>query len=194
MFKYASNRYIDIQERETWSVRQKRAAKQSHAREDGIGLFFAVKIWILARDASSVSYLLQRFDQKKVTALAHHKPQVCAGDDHLPHHEHSICAVGDHVLPESKKEQVKTPEPTQQEFVVKASQEAGFSKTVDIGQCFRKRVVCYARGRSIAPYFKEFTKPRCIEGSRMIRTTSWTNQSWSRSSCLRLRGSRSLVR
>ena len=36
------------------------------------------------------------------------------------------------MLPESKKEQVKEPpEPTQQELVVKASEEAGFSNTLD---------------------------------------------------------------
>ena len=73
-------------------------------------------------------------NQVEVTALAHHKPQVCAVDDHLLHHEQSIravsghllycsppvCAVGDHVLLESNKEQVKEqPEPAHQELVVK---------------------------------------------------------------------------
>ena len=39
--------------------------------------------------------------------------------------------MGDPVLPESKKEQVKkTLEPTQQELVVKASQEARFPKRI----------------------------------------------------------------
>ena len=51
-------------------------------------------------------------DQEEVTMLAHHTPQDCAVDEHLPHHEQSIrgvcdhllyhnplvCAVGDHVL------------------------------------------------------------------------------------------------
>ena len=68
-------------------------------------------------------------------------------DEHLTHHEQSsravgdflfccvppVCAVGDSVLPESKKEQVKEPpEQTQQELVVKASQEVNFAKTVDV--------------------------------------------------------------
>ena len=44
-------------------------------------------------------------------------------------------AVDDNVLLESKKEQVKqAPEPSQHELVLKASEEAGFSKTVDVGQ------------------------------------------------------------
>ena len=54
-----------------------------------------------------------------------------------------MCAVGDHVLVESKKEEAKRPrEPTRQEFVVKASQRARFSKTVDVGQFFRTRPIC----------------------------------------------------
>ena len=67
-----------------------------------------------------------------------------------------VCAMGDQVLPESKKEQVKTPlEPTQQELVdVIASEEAGFSETVDVGEFVRRRAVCDARGRSTVPYCK----------------------------------------
>ena len=49
----------------------------------------------------------------------------------------TVCAVGDHVLLESKKEDVKnTLGPTQQELVVKASKEAGFSGTIGDGQFF----------------------------------------------------------
>ena len=52
---------------------------------------------------------------------------------HLLHWNPPVCAVGDHVLLESKEEQVKErPEPTQQELVVEASQEAGCSNTVDL--------------------------------------------------------------
>ena len=36
-------------------------------------------------------------NQEEVTAIAYHKPQVCAVDEHLPHHEQSIRAVGDHL-------------------------------------------------------------------------------------------------
>ena len=104
-------------------------------------------------------------DQEVITAPAHHRPQVCAVDEHLPHHEMSIrvvgdhllcckppvCALGDQVLLESKKEQVKEPPEPTQELVVKASQEAGLSNTVDVGQFFRTRGVCDAHGRSTAP-------------------------------------------
>ena len=52
-------------------------------------------------------------------------------------HSSTVCAVGDHVLLESKKEDVKnTLGPTQQELVVKASKEAGFSGTIGDGQFF----------------------------------------------------------
>ena len=29
-------------------------------------------------------------NQEEVRALAHHKPQFCAVDDHLPHHKHQF--------------------------------------------------------------------------------------------------------
>ena len=41
--------------------------------------------------------------------------------------------------------------------------------TVDVGQFFRTREVCDARGRSLAPCCKELTKPRPIQGFRMMR-------------------------
>ena len=86
--------------------------------------------------------------------------------DHLFRCNPLVCAVGNHVLLESKKEHVrKTSEATQQELVVKASEEAGLSKTVDVGQFSRTRAVCDARGRNIALYCKEFYKPRSIERS-----------------------------
>ena len=62
-----------------------------------------------------------KLNQEEVAAFAHHRPQVCAVEEHLLRHEPSIravgdhllccnpavCAVGDHVLPEAKKEHVK---------------------------------------------------------------------------------------
>ena len=46
------------------------------------------------------------------------------------------------MLLETRKEHVETLlEPTQQELVVLASEEAGFSNTVDVGQFFRTRAV-----------------------------------------------------
>ena len=118
-------------------------------------------------------------NQQEATALARHRPQVCAADahflhheasiravgDHLPHNNPPLCAVGDHVNPESKKEQVKQPpEPMQQEIVLKANQEAGFPETVDVCQFFTTRPVCDAHGRSTAPHCKHFIKPRSVEG------------------------------
>ena len=98
-----------------------------------------------ALNANSASCSPQDLYQEEATALAHHRPQACAVEDHVFHHEHPICAVGDHlprcnppvcavgdhVLLESKKEQMEEPrEPTQQELVIITSEEAGFSKTV----------------------------------------------------------------
>ena len=92
-----------------------------------------------------------------------------------------LCVVGHYLLPESKKEQVKEPlEPTQQELVVKASQEAGFSKTlVVVDQFFRTSLVCVAHGRSVALYWEDFTRPRCsIHDNKKY---PWTNPNRSRS-------------
>ena len=130
-------------------------------------------------------------NREEVTGSAEHRPPNCAVDDHLRHHEQSICAVGDHilrcnprvcavgdrVLPESKKEQVeKPPEPTQQELVVTASEQAVFSKTVYVGQFFKTMAVCEARTRITAPYCKEFTQTRSIEGCRIIRSIFGTTK------------------
>ena len=37
-------------------------------------------------------------NEEKVTALTHHKPQVCAVDHHLLHPEQLLRAVGDNLL------------------------------------------------------------------------------------------------
>ena len=52
----------------------------------------------------------------------------------------------------------------------------GFLTTVDVGQFFRTRVVCEARGRSTAPYCKDFTKLTSIGGSRTIRNIIGTTK------------------
>ena len=67
---------------------KKRAGKQAHACECGIGV--QATLCILA--------VKNGFNQEEATTLAHHKPQVSAVDDHLLNHEQSICAVGDHVV------------------------------------------------------------------------------------------------
>ena len=61
------------------------------------------------------------------------------------------------------------PEPTQQELVMRASQEAGFSKTIGLGQFFRTRPRCNNEGKWIALPCKGFTKPRSIDGSRTVK-------------------------
>ena len=106
---------------------------------------------------------------EEVTALAHHRPQVCAAQDHLLSHEQSSRAVGDHllrcnppigavcdhVLPESNTDPVEElPDTTQQELAVTASEEAG-SEKMDVGQFFRTIQVCDSHGRSTAPYWNE---------------------------------------
>ena len=151
-------------------------------------------------------------NQQEVAALVDHRPQVCAADELLPHHEQSIrsvgdqlpycnppvCPVGDHVLPESKKEQVREPpEPTQEELVVKVSEEAGFSKKKKkrwmLVNSLEERPVCDARGRNTAPYCKEFTRPRSIEGFGMVRNIPGTTTIGPVLDIFVFRGSRSHV-
>ena len=77
----------------------------------------------------------------------HREQSIRAVGDHFLCLNLLVYAVGDCVLPESKKEQVeKQPEPTQQEIVVIASEETGFSKTVNVCQFFRTIAVCDHRG------------------------------------------------
>ena len=106
-------------------------------------------MWILNKMPVQIQTFNLELNQEEVTALAHHRQQVCAVGDQLlccsctP----PDCAVGDHMLPESKKDQVKKPpEPTQPELFVNAHQEAGLF--------FRTRPVCDANGRraATAPY------------------------------------------
>ena len=70
------------------------------------------------------------------------------------------------MLLESTKEQVKEPpEPTQQQLVVRASQESGFPETAGLGQFFRTRPRCDAIKR---PDCQEFTELRSVEGAMML--------------------------
>ena len=86
------------------------------------------------------------------------------------------------------KEQAKQPpEPTQQELVVIASEEAGFSKTVDVCQLFRTRVVCDARGRSTA-VLQVIYQTKSHRRIQDDKKHPWTNEKWSRSGRFRLRG------
>ena len=93
-----------------------------------------------------------RIRKKSAPANERH---VCAVGEHLLHLEPPVCAVGDHSLLDSKKEHVKEPlQTTQHELTVNASEQAGFLNTIDIGQCFRRRLVCDTDGRCIASYRK----------------------------------------
>ena len=75
--------------------------------------------WIQIKMAVQMHASIQERNQEEVTALAHHKTQVCAVGDHLLHHKPPFCAVSDHVLLESRDEQVATtPEPTQHELSI----------------------------------------------------------------------------
>ena len=85
-------------------------------------------IWIQGKMSVQIQTSTLELHREDATASAHHRPQVCAVDEHVPHEQSIravgdhllrcnplVCAVGDHVLHESKKEQVKEPpEPTQQ--------------------------------------------------------------------------------
>ena len=79
------------------------AKQPSHARAQDLSVqstFFAVKNWIHKQDANSDTIEL---NQDKVSALAHHRPQVRAVADHLLFHEQSSRAVADHVLLSQRK-------------------------------------------------------------------------------------------
>ena len=58
-------------------------------------IFVEMKNWIQKKmpDQLPISHL--ELHKEEVTAVAHHKPQVCAADDRLPKHEQSIRATGD---------------------------------------------------------------------------------------------------
>ena len=85
VFEHASNIHINIKERETL---EKRAGKQSDAREYGIGVqstpsVFAVRNGFCKRCQVSFPISHNDLNQEDVTALAHHRPQVCAVDEHF---------------------------------------------------------------------------------------------------------------
>ena len=61
-------------------------------------LFFAVKKWIQHKMPGQLLATHKDLNPGEIPALRHHRPQVCAVEDHLLHHDHSICAVGDHLL------------------------------------------------------------------------------------------------
>ena len=103
--------------------------------------------------------------------LPHHEQSIRAVGDHLPHHQPPMCAVGDDVLLEVKRVK-ESPEPTQRELVMRASQEAGLSNTVGLGQFFRTRPRCNVEGNWIALACNEFTKPRFIEGATVTKVLS----------------------
>ena len=102
--------------------------------------------------------------------------------------------TGDYVLLKSREVQVKeTRQPTQQELLLRTSQEAGFSSTVGLGQFFGTRPRCNAEGKWIVPACNEFTKPRPIEGAMMVNILLGQHNNWSRLTRGRLRGSMSHV-
>ena len=104
------------------------------------------------RPDRSVPKMMERRNTRCFTAWAHHRPPFCEVDEHFPDNEHPIRAGGDKwhycnpavyacvttsFLSQRKNKVKQTHEPTQQELVVKSCHEAGFSKTVDVGQFLR---------------------------------------------------------
>ena len=67
-------------------------------------LSLATEKWIQNKMPVQIDTAILELNQEEVTALAHHKPKVCAVGDHSRHHKPPVCFVGDHVLLESKKE------------------------------------------------------------------------------------------
>ena len=73
VFKHASNRYLDIEERETWNALQKPAAKQSHAREYGTGVqstlfVFPSAKWVQHKLPVQLHITHNGLNQEEVTA------------------------------------------------------------------------------------------------------------------------------
>ena len=92
-------------------------------------------------------------------------------------------------LPKVNKEQVKDSlEPTQQELILRAPQEAGFSKPVGLDQFFRTG----PRHNGVLAS-KKFTEPESIEGTMMMKVVLGQLQTWSLIRPIRLRGPRSHV-
>ena len=58
---------------------------------------YAVKNWSRDKMPVQIRTSALELNQEEVTAIARHKPQVCAVEEHLLHHEQSIRAVGDHL-------------------------------------------------------------------------------------------------
>ena len=78
-------------------------------------------------------------------------------------------------------------EPTQQELVLKAFQEEGFSNTDDVGEFFGAGPVCDAHGRSAALYCKEFTRQRSIEKVQDSEKRPSNDRNWFLTGHLRFR-------
>ena len=110
------------------------------------------------------------------------------------HHEQSILAVGDHVLHESKKEQVKeTLEPTQQELVVRTSQEAGFSKKNRCCSNFQNETHMRCSWKKHCAWWQIIYQTKIYRRSMIKEKHPQRNQNQSHSGRFRLRGSRSHV-
>ena len=143
-FVHLSNRCVDESEerRMSWNPFQKRNRKSSLAREYDLGVHkmpaqlpVTPHRFEAGRNLSLGSTTNHKFVQ---CMFLHREQSIHAVGDHFLYLNLLVCAVGDCVLPESKKEEVgKQPEPTQPEIVVVASEETGFSKTVNACQFLR---------------------------------------------------------
>ena len=88
VFEHSSNRCIDEakERRRSWKVRQ-----SSHAREYDFGVqsthFSALKSWIQNKMPVHIRTSSLELNPEDTTALANHRPQGCAVDEHVLHHE-----------------------------------------------------------------------------------------------------------
>ena len=89
VFEHSSNKCIDEAKvrRRSWNAFQNRTRQSSHAREDDLGVqstlcFFAVKNGIQNKMPDKIQTSSLELNQEEVTAVAHHRPQVCAMDEH----------------------------------------------------------------------------------------------------------------
>ena len=107
-------------------------------------------------------------------------PRLQSGRSHgvSPPRATSLCSRWcGHVLTELTKEQEKEPlQPTQQELMVKASQEAGFSKTIDICQFFRTRPLCNTDGKWVCTALQRIYQTEIYRRIEVVWSSSWESR------------------
>ena len=107
-------------------------------------------------------------------------PRIESGRSHgvSPPRGTSLCSRWcGHVLTELKKEQEKEPlQPTQQELMVKASQEAEFSKTTDVGHFFKTRPLYNTDGKWVCTALQRIYQTEMYRRIEVVWSSSWESR------------------